>query len=141
MRISKLMLAAVFIFSGVALAQETRYPYQAYEDRKEGIVKERQLVAGEKLVLVSAAIAHDQPAPKGQAQVFSMGFYLPSETKLKVVLREYSKAYKLELLQQDYAAGVFRYSWPAEIPQFYQIGLGDLRPLVKVSEPGSRTLH
>jgi hypothetical protein len=140
MFVSKLFLAVFFIPATVVHAQEPKYPYKAYEDRKEGIVNERQLVAGEKLVLVSAAIANDKPAPKSEARVFSMGFYLPSETKLRVVLREYSKAYKLELLQQDYPAGVFRYSWPAEIPQFYQIGLGDLHPLVKVSEPGSQKI-
>lgn len=140
MRVSKLICAAFCIATNFVHAQEPKYPYKAYEDRKEGIVKERQLVAGEKLVLVSAAIANDKPAPESAAQTFNMGFYLPHETRLKVVLREYSKAYKLELLQQAYPAGVFRYSWPAEIPQFYQIGLGDLHPLVKVSEPGSQKI-
>lgn len=138
MLVSRVILAVLLIVANLARAQEPKYPYKAYQDRKEGIVNERQLVAGEKLVLVSAAIAHEKAAPKSEAQSYSVVFYLPSESRLKVVLREYSKSYKLELLQKEFPSGVFRYSWPAEIPRFYKIALSDLQPLVKVSEPGSQ---
>ena len=137
---SKIVLMAVFIATSLVSAQEPKYPYKLYDDRKEGIVKERQLVAGEKLVLISAAIVSDKNLPPAGPHSYSLGFYLPSASRLNVVLREYSKSYKLELLQKDYEPGAFRYSWPAEVPQYYNIDLRDLHALVKVSEAGSQRI-
>ncbi|HEX9653918.1 MAG TPA: hypothetical protein VGA99_09410 [bacterium] len=136
----KLLFPILFAVSSFCYVQEPQYPYKQYEDRKEGIITNRRLVAGEKLVLVSAAIVNDEKAPAGKPQRYSLGFYLPNKSRLNVALREYNKSYKVELLQNDYPKGIFRYSWPAEIPTYYDIDLHGLHPLVRVSEPGSQKI-
>ena len=42
-------------------AQTLKYPYKKYQDRKEGLIKKKTLVAGEKLVLISATFGTKTP--------------------------------------------------------------------------------
>lgn len=114
-------------------AQE--YPYKKYENRKEGLVPKKTLVAGEKLVLISASIENKEVIPKN-ATLYSLGFYLKDSSKIKMEVREFDHYYKMEPLQDKYQPGIQTFSWPSEIPNYYNINLVDLFPLARISGAG-----
>jgi len=132
---------SVLLGSGDSLyAQTPKYPYRKLDNRKEGIVKSKQLVGGERLVLVSAAIENDEAMPEENAAEYNLAFYLEDTSRMTVVVREFEKLYKMEPLKREYPSGLCRFSWPSEIPRYYGIGLQDLSPLAKVSGSGGRRI-
>jgi hypothetical protein len=118
-------------------AQGNKYSYKQYDDRKEGIIRSSQLVAGERLVLVAAAIANNEPLPQNSGSQYHLGFYLKDSAQLNIEVWEFEKRYKMEPLENDWKSGLQQFAWSAEIPRYYDIGLEDLFPLAKIS--GSRT--
>jgi len=123
-------------------AQPSKYRYTRYQDRKEGLVKAKQLVAGEKLVLLSAAIENNEPMPTTSFAQYHFAFCLQDTSTVKIVVREFEKVYRqeemeyrLEPLQNKYPAGTNQFSWPAEIPLYYKLTVNDLIPLA--TAPGS----
>lgn len=117
-------------------AQDGPYPYAAFNDRKEGILKKRELVAGEKLVLVAAAITNNEAPPAGNPP-YHLGFYLPGPAKVKVQIWEFDKQYKMEPLQKQWQSGPNRFAWSPEIPRYYNIAVKDLLPMARMTEsPG-----
>lgn len=116
-------------------AQTIEYPYKKYKDRKEGLIKKKTLVAGEKLVLISASIENKEVIPKN-ATLYSLGFYLKDSSKIKMEVREFDHYYKMEPLQDKYQPGLQTFSWPSEIPNYYNINLVDLFPLARISGAG-----
>ena len=116
-------------------AQTLKYPYKKYEDRKEGLIKKKTLVAGEKLVLISTSIENQEIIPKNVTS-YNLGFYLKDSANIKIEVREFDYYYKMEPLQNKYSPGIQTFSWPSEIPDYYKINLIDLFPLAKIS--GSR---
>jgi hypothetical protein len=123
-----------FLFPwGNAHAQTPKYPYKQYENRKEGIIKSRQLVAGESLVLVAAAIENGEPTPMPASPDYKLAFCLKDSSKLEIVVREFEKLYKMVPLRTEYPAGVSTFAWPAAIPRFYKIEIPHLLPLATVA--------
>lgn len=114
-------------------AQDNKYPYKQYDDRKEGIVRNGKLVAGEKLALVAAVIANHESSPQNGVNQYHLGFYLKAPAKLSIEVREFEKRYKMEPLEKDWKSGLQQFAWSAEIPRYYDIGLKDLFPLAKIS--------
>ena len=121
-------------------AQTKEYPYSKYPDRKEGIVAQRQLVSGEKLVLVSAAIENSEPPPKLEPSTYRLGFYLEKRSRVEVIVREFENLYKMEPLRRDYEAGINVFAWPAEIPRNYDITIANLQPIGIVSGSGDERI-
>lgn len=121
-------------------AQKPRYPYKKYESRKEGIVKKKQLVAGEKLVLISAAIDNFESRPKKDAAVYNLGFYLKESARVKIEVREFENYYKMQPLRIVYPPGPNSFSWPSTIPRYYEIALEDLFALAKIRGSGSNLI-
>jgi len=115
-------------------AQTPKYPYKKYEDRKEGLIKKKTLVAGEKLVLISTSIANQEIIPQNVTS-YKLGFYLKDSANIKIEVREFDHYYKMEPLQNKYRPGIQTFSWPSEIPDYYRINLNDLFPLAKISGP------
>jgi hypothetical protein len=116
-------------------AQEPRYSYRVYQDRKEGIVPQRTLVAGEKLVLVSAELESNEAARAQNTPQYKLAFYLRNGTKkISLVVREPKKRYKMEPLRREYPAGFNSFAWSSEIPRFYDITIHDLAPLAESAD-------
>lgn len=114
-------------------AQTPKYPYQRYDNRKEGLIPKKTLVAGEKLVLISASIENQEIVPKNVTS-YSLGFYLKDPAKVKIEVRELENYnYKMEPLQDIWQPGIRTFSWPSEIPNYYHINLVDLSPLARIS--------
>ena len=120
-------------------AQPQKYPYRRYENRKEGLVTPKQLVAGEKLVLLSAAIENNETMPPAFDK-YHYVFSLPETSRVKIVVREFEKVYdhakmeyRMEPLQNRYPSGTNQFSWPAEIPLYYELTIDDLVPLATAS--------
>ncbi len=123
-------------------AQTLQYPYKKYENRAEGLVKSRQLVEGEKLELLSAAIENNEAMPKAGVDKFHLAFCLQGTSRVKIIVREFEKVYKdvkmeyrMVPLQNQYPSGTNQFSWPAEIPLHYKLTIDDLVPLA--TAPGS----
>ena len=117
-------------------AQDNKYAYKLYDDRKEGIIKSNQLVAGERLVLVAAAIANNEPLLQQNGTQYHLGFYLEDSAKLNIAVWEFEKRYKMEPLESKWNSGPQQFAWPSEIPRHYNIAINDLFPLAKIA--GSR---
>lgn len=111
------------------------YPYKKFENRKEGLIKKKTLVAGEKLVLISTSIENQEIIPNNVTS-YNLGFYLNDSAKIKIEVREFEHYYKMEPLQNNYGPGIQTFSWPSEIPGYYKINLIDLFPLAKISGSG-----
>jgi hypothetical protein len=131
-----------FDWGSLLYAQTPQYPYKRYENRKEGLVRSKQFVAGEKLVLLSAAIENNEAMPKTSFDKYRLVFCLPETSQVKILVREFEKVYKdvkmeyrMEPLQNEYPAGTNQFSWPAEIPLYYKLTIDDLVPLA--TAPGS----
>ncbi len=114
-------------------AQDNKYAYQQYDDRKEGIIKSSQLVAGERLVLVAATIANNEPLPQQNGNQYHLGFYLKDSAKLSIEVWEFEKRYKMEPLENKWNSGLQQFAWSPEIPRYYNIALKDLFPLAKIA--------
>ncbi len=122
-------------------AQEDKYSYKVYNDRKEGIVPAKTLVAGERLVLVSAGIESSESLSSGEPLEYKLAFYLhQGARRMSLTVRELKKRYKMEPLRREYPAGLNSFSWPAEIPRFYQISLQDLAPLAEISDSSGKKI-
>ena len=121
------------ILSGNPLCgQDSKYPYKKYKDRKEGLIKKKKLVAGEKLVLISAAVENiEKISADSKPSQYNLGLYLNESACLQIEVREFDVYYKMQPLQFNYKRGVNIFSWPAEIPMYYNIGLNNLYPLAK----------
>ena len=127
-----LLFMLVPLFVGLARAQE--YLYQKYEDRKEGILKEKKLVAGEKLELISAAVT-SQEAPT-QSDQYCLTFFVEDSDHVQVVVQalvpQIQRLYKMEPIFTDYPNGLWTFCWPATIPTHYNLTLDKLLPLAKL---------
>lgn len=121
-------------------AQDNRYLYKSYGDRKEGIVRSQQLVKGERLILV-AAVIDDQDAelPRDNAP-YHLGFYLKDSAKVNIEIWEFEKLYKMEPSQNAWNEGPQQFAWPSEIPRYYNISINDLFPLAKVAGSHSQKI-
>ncbi len=128
-------LAVLPDLSTRAYAQD-EYAYKRYEDRKEGILKEKKLVAGEKLELISAAIAPQEAQSQTQPGQYHLAFFMEDSNRVQVVVQalvpEIQRLYKMEPLFITHPKGVRTFSWPATIPLHYNLGVDKLLPLAKV---------
>jgi len=91
-------------------AQNTRYPFKEYADRKEGIIKKETLVAGEKLLLISAVIENREPLPAGNTSSCNLKFYLKNTARVSIEIWEYDKSYKMVPFLKSYPAGLTKFS-------------------------------
>jgi hypothetical protein len=89
-------------------------------------------VAGETLELVAAAIENNEPIPAGNMAKYNLGFYLQDSARVPIFVRKLEQLYQMEPLRRDYPPGLNIFSWPSEIPLFYDIAIKDLLPLAKV---------
>ncbi|MGH7455276.1 MAG: hypothetical protein ACRENG_28235, partial [bacterium] len=83
-------------------AQDTRYLFKEYADRKEGIVRKEQLVAGEKLFIISLAVENREPLSSANASAYNLKFYLKDTSRVSIEIWEYDKFYKMEPLVRSY---------------------------------------
>ncbi len=123
------------------LIQQPEYPYKKYQDRKEGILPKKQLVAGEKLVLISAAIENFERVPTGFiTNEYKLGFYLKESARVKIEVQEFEHYYKMQPIQEAYLSGPNIFKWPSKIPLHYGIDLADLFPLAEIRGSGRSIL-
>jgi len=115
-------------------AQNTKYSFKKYTDRQEGVIKKEQLVAGERLLLISAAIENNEPLPAENILSYNLKFYLQDTARVNIEVWEFEKSYKMTPFLKSYPAGLATFSWPSEILQYYKITLKDLFPLAKTSD-------
>ena len=120
-------------------AQGNQYPYKEYADRREGIIRREQLVAGEKLLLISATIESSEPPPAAGISSYNLKFYVQDTARVSVEVWEYDKSYKMEPFLRSYPTGLAKFSWSSEIPLHYKIALKDLYPLAKTLDMGQPT--
>ena len=89
-------------FASRLCAQEDEYPYKKYEDRKEGILKVKELVAGEKLELISAAIAPQETQPQAASDQYHLAFFVEDSSRVQLIVQalvpEIQRLYKMEPL-------------------------------------------
>lgn len=135
------MISGIMSLTSPANKLYAQYTYKKRGDRKEGIVSRRQLVAGERLVLVGAAINLIEPFPEDDIpDEFKLGVYLQDSAKVKIEMREFNEYYKMQPLKMVYGGGRTIFPWPSEIPLHYNIKLEDLYPLAKVYQAGKTTI-
>lgn len=112
------------------------YPYQRYDDRKEGILREKKLVAGERLELISAAIAPQEAQLETQPGDYRLAFFMDDSSRAQVVVQalvpEIQRLYKMEPIFTKNPKGMRTFSWPATIPKHYNLTLDKLLPLALV---------
>ena len=111
-------------------AQDTPYPFSKFEDRKEGIVKPRKLVGGEKIRLMSASIRSGEGAPATDDSSYRLEFCLTAPKRVRVLVQSFEKNYLMEPLNRNYVAGTARFRWPDTIPSFFDLAPKDLHPFV-----------
>jgi len=128
-----------FILRSDLYAQGTKYSFKEYADRKEGIIKKEQLVAGERLLLISAAIENSEPLPVGNISSYNLKFYLQDTARVNIEVWEFEKSYKMAPFLKSCPAGLTTFSWSSEIPQYYKIALKDLFPLAKTLDAARPT--
>ena len=130
------LVSVLFIslfYNNTIYAQGTKYPYDMFPDRKEGIINGEKLISGDAdIELVSAFIANQKFSVVGKTLKYHLSFYIPDNVRAKIVVQEYKKSYRMELLQKDFTKGMVDFSWPSEIPTYYKIDANDLFPLAKV---------
>lgn len=114
---------------GGNLYSQTKYPYEPYENRYEGILA-KKLVAGERLVLLSAEIENIGSSGKTDS-VFSLEFFSYDTLSVRIEVWEHDKLYKMQPFVQNCLPGIHGFSWPAKIPIHYDINLADLSPIAK----------
>jgi hypothetical protein len=117
-------------------AQDNKFPLKEYANpnRMEGIAPKEQLVAGERLLIISATIENSESLPDGRISSYNLKFYINDSAKVSIEVWEYDKFYKMAPFLKSYPAGLSKYSWPPEIPLYYKIALKDLLPLAKTME-------
>jgi len=122
-------------------AQDNKYLFKEYADpdRMEGIVRKEQLVAGEKLLLISATIENSEPMPAADISSYNLKFYVKDTTQVSIEVWEYDNSYKMSPFLKSFPAGLAKYSWPPEIPLYFKITLKDLFPLAKTVDAGLPT--
>ncbi len=122
-------------------AQNKKYLFKEYTDpnRMEGIVLKPQLVAGEKLLLISATIENSEPPSAGNISSYNLKFYVKDTVRVSIEVWEYDKSYEMAPFLKSYPAGLAKYSWPPEIPLYFKIALKDLFPLAKTVDSGLPT--
>ena len=110
--------------------QAQEYPFKRIEDRKEGIVKGRQLVSGEKINLVAARIRHVADGKATAGNTYQINFCSPGSSNMRVMVQSFEERYKMEPLNNEYEAGNSEYKWPDTIAKYYNLHPGNLYPLV-----------
>lgn len=127
--------------SGNYLYAQSEYPYKKYKDRKEGIIRKKQLIVAEKLVLISAAIENlESVEQEYKPNEYKLAFYLKESAKVRIAVSEFENYYKMQPLQEVYSSGPNHFSWPAEIPEYYNIAVDDLCTLAKIRDSRSTTI-
>jgi len=113
-------------------AQNKKYPFKEYANpnRMEGIQRE-QLVAGERLLIISATIESSESLPAGNISSYNLKFYVKDRAQVSIDVWEYDKSYEMAPFLKAYPAGLAKYSWPPEIPLYFKIALKDLCPIAK----------
>jgi len=129
-------LGAPFLPRNELYAQDRKYPFKDYGDRKEGINRKEQLVAGERLLIISAVVENREPSPVANASVYNLKFYLKDTSQVSIDVWEYDKSYEMEPWVRSYPSGLAKFSWPSEIPRYFKIALKDLYPLAKTLDSG-----
>ena len=133
--------SSFFVFFDGNILYAQPYPYQKYQDRKEGITKSKNLVGGvSKIDLISALIENPDSTFGDDSSDFHLSFYLADDIRAKIVVEEFEKSYRLELLQKDFTSGSFNFSWPSEIARHYNIALEDFSPLAQVIPLGQKKI-
>jgi hypothetical protein len=115
-------------------AQDQKYPFKDYGDREEGINQKMQLVAGEKLLIISAVVENREPMPAENASAYNLEFYLKDTSQVNIDVWEYDKSYEMKPRVQSYPSGLATFSWPSEIPRYFNITPKALFPLAKTSD-------
>jgi len=117
-------------------AQDKKFPLKEYADpnRMEGIARKEQLVAGERLLIISATIENSDSLPAGRISFYNLKFHVKDSAKVSIEVWEYDQSYKMAPFLKSYPAGLAKYSWPPEIPLYFKIALKDLLPLAKTME-------
>ncbi len=117
------------------------YPYRRYQDRKEGITKKMSLKHGNsKIELISALIENPDSISSDDLSKIHLSFYLSEDSRAKIIVEEFEESYRLELLQKEFNSGLFNFSWPAEIVQYYNISLEDFAPFAQVLPKGHKKI-
>lgn len=121
--------------NNILFSQDEKYPFKKYSDRWEGIVEDRQLVAGEKLVLISAKLETNENIPITAEDAYNLKFCLEKSDHLKIEVwgyEKYDKPYKMVPLRTKYLHGLNTFSWPSKISKFYNFSLNDLSALAQI---------
>ncbi len=122
------------LFDSCLYAQDSKpkFPYENYGDRKEGIVKSKELVGGQKIELVSASIETEEPASIS-ASHYNLAYYSPDSFRIRLVVREFENLYRMEPIFSTFPAGLRKFSWPSQIPLYYKIPITKLSPFAEVA--------
>ena len=121
------------LFDSCLYAQDSKpkYPYENYGDRKEGIVKSRELVGGEKIELVSASVENNESTSTSPSH-YNLVFYSPDTSHIRLVVREFENLYRMEPIFRTFPVGLRKFSWPSQIPLYYEIPIAKLSPFAEV---------
>lgn len=129
------------IFTRPCQAQDERFQYQRYENRKEGIVNRKELIAGEKLVLISASIENNEKLDNNrEPEKLNLDFCINDSVKIKIQVREFEHNYLMVPLNENYGKGKHTFQWPAEIANFYKITHQEMLPLGMVKSNHSKKI-
>ena len=129
----------LFDINNTILAQND-FSYKDRGNRFEGIVEYFELVAGEKMVLISSIIENNEIKSEKLPEKYNLGFYISEDASLNIEVKEIEKLYRMIPKQKNYKAGFITFPWPSQIPHHYQISLKQLCPLAKIYQPGMTTV-
>ena len=117
-----------------------KYPYKEFKNRNEGIVKDIELIAGERLDLLSSTVENIEKRPGTNPQLYNLAFYLAESVSVDIDVKEIKKSYLMRPTQRQYSDGLNIFSWPAKIPSYYHINLDKLFPIAEIYDSEINTV-
>ena len=131
---------AVHLVSSVGSQNRDRYPFQTYDNRKEGFVRDDRLVSSERLAFLSASIQDMGPQARSEPDSLEIVFYLPESSNVKISVMEVRELYLMEPLRRDYTDGYQSFIWPKKIVNDCSIDLNDLMLLGEIEHEKMNTI-
>ncbi|MCI0698367.1 hypothetical protein L0337_40985 [candidate division KSB1 bacterium] len=129
-----LLFLLVPSLDGQVHAQE--FTYQRYDDRYEGVLKERIPVGGETLKLISAAIVSHESSSQMQSGQYHLALFVEDSSRVTVRVQaqvpKIQHIYKMVPIFKSNPPGIRPFSWPATIPMYYNLTIDMLLPLAEV---------
>lgn len=125
----------MILIPGVMAAQNPGYPYKQYDDRFEGIKEKKELVGGERVILLSASIDNIEFS-NAEPQLYNLAFFLNDSAEVALEVWEHKKSYAMKPFIKTYPPGPALFSWPADIANFYHIDSKNLSPLARTLGTG-----